>query len=74
MFGRRIDLFRLFGFPQPCGTDNSVTPDADAMQALAVMRRTGQPRLMVVAGGRLVGLVTLKDLLRFFALKVELES
>ncbi|PYO44488.1 MAG: site-2 protease family protein [Gemmatimonadetes bacterium] len=59
---------------QRCGPENSVTPDTDAMQALAVMRRTSQPRLMVVADGRLAGIVTLKDLLHFFALKVELEG
>jgi CBS domain-containing protein len=29
---------------------------------------------MVVADGRLVGVVTLKDLLEFFALKVDLQS
>jgi CBS domain-containing protein len=29
---------------------------------------------MVVEAGRLVGVVTLKDLLEFFALKLELES
>lgn len=59
---------------QRCGPGNSVTPDTDAMQALAVMRRTSQPRLMVVADGRLAGIVTLKDLLHFFALKVELDG
>jgi Zn-dependent protease/CBS domain-containing protein len=58
----------------PCGSDNSVGPDTDALEAIAVMRRTGQPRLMVVEGGRLVGIVTLKDLLGFFALKLELEG
>ncbi len=58
----------------PCGPDNTVHPDADAMQALAMMKRTGQPRLMVVEDGSLVGVVTLKDLLEFFALKLELEA
>ncbi len=58
----------------PCGSDNAIGPDTDALEAIAVMRRTGQPRLMVVEGGRLVGIVTLKDLLGFFALKLELEG
>ncbi len=57
----------------PCGADNSIEPDVDALEGIAMMRRTGQPRLMVVEGGRLVGIVTLKDLLEFFALKLELE-
>jgi Zn-dependent protease len=55
-----------------CGPDNTVPPDADALHAMAVMRRTGQPRVMVAADGRLLGVVTMKDLLEFFALKVEL--
>lgn len=58
---------------QPCGPENAIAPETDAVQALATMRRTGRARLMVVADGRLVGVVTLKDLLEFFALKVELE-
>ena len=36
--------------------------------------RTGASRLMVVEGDRLLGILTLKDLLRFFALKMELEA
>ena len=58
---------------QPCSPENSVGPETDALQALATMRGTGRARLMVVADGRLVGIVTLKDLLHFLALKVELE-
>lgn len=57
----------------PCSPETAIAPDADALEALAVMRRSGQPRLLVVDGGRLAGIVTLKDLLEFFALKVELE-
>jgi CBS domain-containing protein len=36
------------------------------------MTQSGFSRLLVVEDGRLVGLLTLKDLLNFFALKVEL--
>jgi CBS domain-containing protein len=38
------------------------------------MSRSGTSRLMVVENERLVGIITLKDLLRFLALKVELED
>lgn len=58
----------------PCGAENAIGPDADALEALALMRRTGRPRLLVVEDGHLAGVVTLKDLLDFFALKVELEA
>ncbi|MBW8874126.1 MAG: site-2 protease family protein [Acidobacteria bacterium] len=53
-----------------CGSENTVRADTDAMQALATMSRTGASRLMVVEGDRLA----LKDLLRFFSLKMELEE
>jgi CBS domain-containing protein len=38
------------------------------------MSRTGRSRLMVVEGGRLVGIVALKDLLRFLSVKIELDE
>ena len=44
------------------------------MAVLAEMTRTGASRLMVVEDGRLVGMIALKDLLRFISLKVELED
>jgi CBS domain-containing protein len=59
---------------EPCTGGNTVTSSTDAMQALAMMNRSGNSRLMVVDGGRLMGIITLKDLLRFFALKMDLEG
>ena len=43
------------------------------MDALTKMRRSGASRLLVVDGDRLVGILTLRDLLDFLALKVDLE-
>lgn len=57
-----------------CGPENTVRPDTDAMSALSAMSRTGASRLMVADGDRLLGILTLKDLLRFFSLKMELEQ
>jgi len=54
-------------------SENSVAPDMDAMKAITLMQRTGRQRLLVVSNGELAGVVTLKDLLRFFALKVQLD-
>jgi CBS domain-containing protein len=48
-------------------------PGADALDALALMTRTGQPRLLVRRDGQLAGMVTARDLLDFVAVKVELE-
>ncbi len=58
----------------PCSAENTISPQTDAVKALAMMSQGGISRLMVVENGRLVGLVTLKDLLDFFSLKVELEE
>jgi Zn-dependent protease/CBS domain-containing protein len=52
----------------------SISPQTDAMHALARMQSTGVSRLLVVEDGRLIGIVSLKDLLRFFHLKLELET
>lgn len=59
---------------RPCSPDNTVPPDMDAMEALTMMNRTGNSRLLVVDGDRLEGIVTLKDLLDFLALKMDLEE
>ena len=58
----------------PCSEENTISPGTDAIKALAMMNQSGVSRLLVVENGRLVGLVTLKDLLDFFSLKVELEE
>ena len=52
----------------------SVTADADALEALEKMQRTGSSRLVVTHGNQLVGIVSLKDLLRFLNLKLELQD
>lgn len=57
-----------------CAAENTVGADTDAMEALSRMSRTGISRLMVVDGDRLLGILSLKDLLRFFSLKMELEE
>jgi len=54
--------------------DNTIAPDVDAVKALSKMNRTGRSRLLVIDQGRLVGILSLKDLLRFLSLKVELEN
>lgn len=57
-----------------CSAENTVSADEDSVRALGLMRRTGNSRLMVVQDGRLVGLVTLKDLLHLISLKMDLEG
>lgn len=52
----------------------AISPDADALEALRKMQQSGFSRLLVTDGDRLVGIISLKDLLRFFSLKIELEG
>ena len=52
----------------------AVAPNTDAARALTIMRRSGNSRLLVVEQDRLVGLITLKDLLEFLGLKMDLEG
>jgi Zn-dependent protease/predicted transcriptional regulator len=59
---------------QPCSNDNTISPDTDAVKALAQISRSGQSRLMVVDRDRLVGVISLKDLMRFLAAKLDLEG
>ena len=57
-----------------CSPENMIGPEDDAVRALSIMNQTGASRLMFVDGGRLVGIIALKDLLQFLSLKVELED
>jgi Zn-dependent protease/predicted transcriptional regulator len=57
-----------------CSTENTIRPEADAMEALSKMSRTGLSRLIVMEGGHMAGVISLKDMLKFLSLKVELEK
>ncbi|MEJ2513808.1 MAG: site-2 protease family protein [Gammaproteobacteria bacterium] len=60
----------------PCGEDYRVSPDEDASNVLSGMAAPdGRTRLMVVdAEGRLVGVVSLKDLREHLALRLRLDG
>jgi CBS-domain-containing membrane protein len=55
-----------------CSPENTIEPEADAIKALSLMARTGTGRLIVIEGNRMVGIITLKDMLKFLSLKLEL--
>jgi Zn-dependent protease/predicted transcriptional regulator len=59
---------------QPCSAENTIRPDADAVEALAKISRSGQSRLMVVDREHLLGVIALKDLTGFLATKLDLEG
>lgn len=52
----------------------TIAPDADAYQALAKIQQTAVPRLLVTDGDHLLGMVGLKDLMKFLNLRMELEG
>jgi CBS domain-containing protein len=58
----------------PCTPENTVGPDMDAAEAVKAMSRNKSTRLMVVERDRLLGIVTLKDLLGFLSAKLKLEG
>jgi Zn-dependent protease len=59
---------------EPCSEQNTIGPEADALAALAKMRRDGNSRLMVVRDGQLTGIISLRDMMRLIALKLDLEE
>ncbi len=56
----------------PLSEEMTITAGTDALAALSKMRETGNSRLMVTDGERLVGMVALKDMLEFLDLKMGL--
>lgn len=65
---------RVEDYLLPCSHDNTVVPGMDAVDALSKMNQTGTSRLMVVENGVLVGIITLKDIMRFLSLRLDLET
>jgi Zn-dependent protease len=59
---------------KPCSGDNTIGPEEDALSAFQTMSRTGNRRLVVAEGGRLVGTVSMRDMLEFLSIKLDLEG
>ncbi len=68
------DDYKIADLIKPCSRENTVSLHEDAVKVLSLMSSTQNSRLMVLDGDRLVGIVTLKDLLQFLALKIDLEE
>jgi Zn-dependent protease len=64
----------VFEVVNQCKPGNTVNARTDAMEAMTILQRSGESRLMVVEGDQLTGIITLKDLMHFFSLKMELEG
>lgn len=57
-----------------CAAEKVIQADTDAHKALAQMNKARSSRLMVLDGDRLVGMITLKDLLKHLAFRMNLEK
>lgn len=57
-----------------CRDEEVIDPGLDAMAALTRMQRSGLSRFFVVDGGRLVGVLSLRDLLELLSTKSDLEG
>jgi Zn-dependent protease len=59
---------------EACPEDQTVDPETDSAAALRQMQRAGVSRLFVTKAGRLVGILALRDLLSYLAIKAELSD
>ena len=60
---------------EPCSVDNTVGADTDTMELLSgILQPGGRARFMVVEDDRLIGIISLKDLLELISLKLQIES
>ena len=59
---------------RPCSNENTVSTDTDAVVALSKMYQSGNSRLMVLEDGKLIGIITLKDMMDFLSIKMDIEK
>lgn len=59
---------------KPCNSDNTLDVDTPAAEAIALMNRANNGRMMVVENRQLVGILTLKDLLGVLTMKKQLQG
>jgi Zn-dependent protease len=59
---------------QPCSDENTVTPHMDAAQALTRMAQSGASRFLVAENDRLLGIISQSDIMRYLAVKLDLEG
>ncbi len=65
---------RVREFVSPCSVENTIPADMSTSELLAgFLRPQSQARYMVVDGRKLVGMISLKDLLDLISLKLEIE-
>lgn len=64
---------RVGDFMTPADAQNTMPPDLDAMEALQRMQSDKRTHYMVAQGDRLEGVVTMKDVMAYLGIHMELE-
>jgi len=59
---------------RPVSDANTIAPDTDALKALAKMREAGTTGLLVTDHGRLLAIVSMRDVLKLLSAKLDLEG
>jgi Zn-dependent protease len=57
-----------------CQSDNTIDVDTDATEALSIMQQSDNTRLMVTKDNKLMGVLSIKDMLNSLSMKVDLEG
>lgn len=68
------ELHEVREVAESCSEQNSVSPEADVLEAFQKMNRNDKSRLLVTRGDSLEGVVSLKDISRLLSLKLEWEE
>ncbi len=68
------DIHRVSELTEPCDGANTISPDTDAIDALTRMTRGGRSWLLVAEHDHLEGMVTLRDLLKYVAIHLDLDG
>lgn len=71
---RRWQWLRVAAVMEPLGLENTTAPDDDTAQIIDRMRRANKKRLLVVDKGELVGVLSLRELIEFLKISVEMDD
>lgn len=57
-----------------CSSENTIDSETDIIKALAIMNQSNNSRLMVTEKDKLIGILALKDIMKFLSIKLDLDG
>lgn len=57
-----------------CSSENTIDSETDIIKALAIMNQSNNSRLMVMEKDKLIGILALKDIMKFLSIKLDLDG